>query len=238
MKNKLKNTNRTGDNMFNDKRLRFVVGHYGSGKTEFSINYAIKLAQEGKKVALADLDVVNLYFRSREKTEVLEKLGVKVIGGSIKASAIDIPAISAEIVTPMQDKSYEAIIDVGGDPTGARTLGRYKEYFIDGDYDMFFVLNANRPETQTVDKVMEYLKKIEDTARAKVTGIINNTHMLKSTTVSDVLKGQELAEKISENLDIPIKYISVIENVAKKLPKDLQGEIFPIILYMREDWMV
>ncbi len=224
--------------MFNDKRLRFVVGHYGSGKTEFSINYAIKLAQEGKKVALADLDVVNLYFRSREKTEVLEKLGVKVIGGSIKASAIDIPAISAEIVTPMQDKSYEAIIDVGGDPTGARTLGRYKEYFIDGDYDMFFVLNANRPETQTVDKVMEYLKKIEDTARAKVTGIINNTHMLKSTTVSDVLKGQELAEKISENLDIPIKYISVIENVAKKLPKDLQGEIFPIILYMREDWMV
>lgn len=224
--------------MFNDKRLRFVVGHYGSGKTEFSINYAIKLAQEGKKVALADLDVVNLYFRSREKTEVLEKLGVKVIGGSIKASAIDIPAISAEIVTPMQDKSYEAIIDVGGDPTGARTLGRYKEYFIDGDYDMFFVLNANRPETQTVDKVMEYLKKIEDTARAKVTGIINNTHMLKSTTVSDVLKGQELAEKISENLDIPIKYISVIENVAKKLPKNLQGEIFPITLYMREDWMV
>lgn len=238
MKKKLKNTNRTGDNMFNDKRLRFIIGHYGSGKTEFSINYAIKLAQKGKKVALADLDVVNLYFRSREKTEVLEKLGVKVIGSSVKASAVDIPAISAEIVTPMQDKSYEAVIDVGGDPDGARVLGRYKEYLIDGNYDMFFVLNANRPETQTVYKAMEYLKKIEDTARAKVTGIINNTHMLKSTTVLDVLKGQELAEEISENFDIPIKYISAMENVAKKLPKDLQGEIFPIILYMREDWMV
>ena len=224
--------------MLDDKRLRFVIGHYGSGKTEFSINYAVKLAKMGKKVALADLDVVNLYFRSREKAEVLEKLGIKVISSSIKASAVDIPAISAEIVAPMQDTSYEAVIDVGGDPAGARVLGRYEEYFIDGGYDMFFVLNANRPETQTVEKAIEYLRKIEDTARAKVTGIINNTHMLKSTTIEDVLKGQELAQRVSEKVDIPIKYISAIESVAKELPKDLQGEIFPMTLYMREEWMI
>ena len=224
--------------MLKDKRLRFVVGHYGSGKTEFSINYAVKLAQMNKKVALADLDVVNLYFRSREKTEILEKMGIKIIAGSIKASAVDIPAISAEVVTPMQDESYEAIIDVGGDPAGARTLGRYKDYLIDGNYDMFFVLNANRPETQTLKKVTEYLRRIEDTARAKITGIINNTHMLKSTTVSDVLIGQELALEVSEHLHIPIKYISVIERVAKDLPNKLEGEIFPMTLYMREDWMV
>ena len=224
--------------MLDDKRLRFIIGHYGSGKTEFSINYAVKLAKMGKKVALADLDVVNLYFRSREKTEVLEKLGIKVIGSSVKASAVDIPAISAEIVTPMQDKTYEAVIDVGGDPAGARTLGRYEEYLIEGEYDMFFVLNANRPETQTVNKAIEYLRKIEDTARAKVTGIVNNTHMLKSTTTEDVLKGQELALKVSESLNIPIKYISVIENVAEELPENLKGEIFPMNLYMREEWMV
>ncbi|MCF6461522.1 ATP-binding protein [Clostridium sp. Cult3] len=224
--------------MLKDKRLRFIIGHYGSGKTEFSINYAVKLAEIGKKVALADLDVVNLYFRSREKRELLEKLGVKVIASSIDASAVDIPAISAEIVTPMQDTSYEGVIDVGGDPAGARTLGRYNEYFVEGKYDMFFVLNANRPETQTVDKAIEYLRKIEDTARAKVTGIVNNTHMLKSTTVEDVLKGQSLAKKVSERTNIPIKYISVIEDVAKELPDDLEGEIFPMTLYMREDWMI
>lgn len=224
--------------MLKDKRLRFIIGHYGSGKTEFSINYAVKLAEIGKKVALADLDVVNLYFRSREKRELLEKLGVKVIASSIDASAVDIPAISAEIVTPMQDTSYEGVIDVGGDPAGARTLGRYNEYFVEGKYDMFFVLNANRPETQTVDKAIEYLRKIEDTARAKVTGIVNNTHMLKNTTVEDVLKGQSLAKKVSERTNIPIKYISVIEDVAKELPDDLEGEIFPMTLYMREDWMI
>lgn len=224
--------------MLKDKRLRFIIGHYGSGKTEFSINYAVKLAKMGRKVAIADLDVVNLYFRSREKTDQLEKLGIKVIGSSIKGAAVDIPAISAEIETPMQDASYEAIIDVGGDPAGARTLGRYNKYFVPGEYDMFFVLNANRPETQTVDKTIEYLRKIEDTARAKVTGIVNNTHMLKSTTVEDVLKGQELAKKVSEKINIPIKYISTIEKVAEELPDNLQGEIFPMTLYMREEWMV
>ncbi|WP_223379244.1 ATP-binding protein [Schnuerera sp. xch1] len=224
--------------IINDKRLRIIVGHYGSGKTEFSVNYAIKLAEKGKKVALGDLDIVNLYFRSREKTEELKKLGVKVISSSIKGSGVDIPAISAEIITPMQDKTYEAVLDVGGDPAGARTLGRYFQYFVEGQYDMFFVLNANRPETQTVAKSIEYMKKIEYTARAKVTGIINNTHMLKSTTIDDVLMGQELVEKISEKTDIPVKYVVALEDVARELPSNLEGEIFPIKLYMREEWMV
>ncbi|GMG96666.1 nucleotide-binding protein [Tepidimicrobium xylanilyticum] len=224
--------------MLKDKRLRIVIGHYGSGKTEFSVNYAVKLAKMGKKVALVDLDIVNLYFRSREKSNILEEMGIRVIGSSVKGAAVDIPAISSEVLMPLQDKSYEGIIDVGGDPVGARVLGMYYQYFIPEEYDMFFVLNANRPETQTVEKAIEYLRKIEDAARVKVTGIINNTHMLKSTTIEDVLRGQELAEKLSQEANLPIKYISAIESVAKELPKDLEGEIFPMTLYMREEWMV
>lgn len=224
--------------MEKDKRIRIIIGHYGSGKTEFSVNYAVKLAQLGKKVALADLDVVNLYFRSREKAEILEEMGIRVIGGAIKGSGMDLPAISGEVLTPLQDKSYEAILDVGGNPQGARTLGRYHSYFVDGEYDMFFVLNANRPETQTVDQVEEYIVKIQDVARAKVTGIINNTHLLKSTTVEDVMRGYNLAKEVSKKTGLPIKYNVCLETLVDELPEELGDNVFPIKLYMREEWML
>ena len=224
--------------MLDDNRIRIIIGHYGSGKTEFAVNYAVKLAQDkDKKVALADLDVVNPYFRSREKTEELKELGIRVIGSSVNAPAIDVPAISAAVVTPMQDKSFEAILDVGGDPAGARALGRYKGYFKEGEYDMFFVLNTNRAETQTVGKSIEYLRRIEHVAGAKVTGIINSTHLLKETTVEDILEGQKIVDKVSKVTNIPVKYVVALEHIAKDLPKDINGEIFPIKMYMREDWM-
>lgn len=224
--------------MIGDKRIRIIVGHFGSGKTEFSVNYAVKLASKGKKVALADLDVINLYFRSREKAEELEALGIRVIGGSIKGSALDLPAISGEVVTPLQDKSYEAILDIGGDPAGARVLGMYNEYFIEGNYDMFFVLNANRPETQSLEDVQEFMVKIEDITRCKITGIVNNTHLLKSTSVEDVLKGNKLAIAVSKATNIPVKYNVCLEELEHSLPKDLEGEVFPIKLFMRADWMI
>lgn len=223
--------------MNNDKRIRIIIGHYGSGKTEFSLNYALKLNELGKKVAIADLDVVNLYFRSREKASLLEEKGIKIIGASIKGNALDLPAISGEVLTPLQDKSYDTILDVGGDPAGARALGRYHEYFVEGQYDMFFVLNANRPETGTVQKALEFIRQIEDTSRAKVTGIINNTHLLKSTTIEDVLKGYKLSLELSELTSIPLKYNVVLEELAPLLPNNLIGELFPIKLYMREEWM-
>lgn len=224
--------------MINDKRIRIIIGHYGSGKTEFSVNYAVKLAKLNKKVALVDLDIVNLYFRSREKAEVLEELGIRVIGGSIKGSALDLPAISAEVLAPLHDDTYECIMDIGGDPAGARTLGMYHEYFTEGNYDMFFVLNAYRPETQSVEKVMEYMTKIEDVSRAKITGIINNTHLLKSTTIDNVMDGYKLSLEVSKETQIPIRYNVCLETIASDLTKDLEGEIFPINLYMREEWMI
>ena len=224
--------------MNKDKRIRIVTGHYGSGKTEFSLNYVTKLAKANKKAMLVDLDVVNLYFRSREKAVMLNDMGIKLIGGSINASAVDIPSISGEIVTAFQDESYDAVLDIGGNPAGARTLGRYVEYLTEGNYDMFFVLNANRPETQTVDKAIEYMKKIEDTARAKVTGIVNNTHMLKSTSIDDVLKGYQLAMKVAVETGLALRYNVLLKDLVSKLPQDLVGDIFPIELIMREEWML
>lgn len=225
-------------NILNDKRIRIVIGHYGSGKSEFSVNYAMKLAELGRKAAIADIDVVNMYFRSREKRKQLEEMGIKVIGSGIDTPAIEVPSISAEVYTPLQDESYDVVLDVGGDPVGARALGRYVDYFEEGNYDCFFVLNANRAETQTVEKVIEYIVKIQDVARIKVTGLINNTHLLKETSVDDILRGQKLALEVEKETGIELKYVSVLESVAPDLPKDLKGEIFPIKLTMRDEWML
>jgi len=224
--------------MLKDNRIRVIIGHYGSGKTEFAVNYALKLAEDEKKVALADLDVVNPYFRSREKQVLMESKGIKVISNSLNINlGVDLPAISAGILAPLQDNSYEVVLDVGGDAVGARVLARYQSYFKEGDYDMFFVLNANRPGTESVEGAIEHIKKIELTTKTKVTGLVNNTHLLRDTTLDEVLKGQRLALEVSEKLNIPIKYISALEKVAQLIPKDIEGEVFPIKMYMREDWM-
>ncbi|SDL31318.1 nucleotide-binding protein [Natronincola ferrireducens] len=223
--------------MLKDHRIRIIIGHYGSGKTEFAVNYAVNLAKEGKKVALADLDIVNPYFRSREKEDLLEGQGIKVIASYIKGSGSDLPAVTGDVLAPLQDKTYDVVLDVGGDSVGARALARYKEYWNYKDYDMFCVVNANRFETTTVEGVLQHIEGMEAASGAKVTGLINNTHLLRHTTVEEVLKGQELCEKVGNVLNIPIKYISVLEEITKDLPSHLEGTIMPIKMMMREDWM-
>lgn len=224
--------------MLNDKRIRIIIGHYGSGKTEFAVNYAMKLAESGRKTAIADMDIVNPYFRSREKAEEMEAKGIRVISGNRGHHAnLDLPMVSAEVLTPLQDKSYDCVLDVGGDPAGTRVIAQFRQYFVPGEYDMFCVVNRYREETQTVEGVKSMIASIEATVGARVTGLINNTHLLRDTQVSDLLFGQELVEEVSKELEIPIKYISVLEKVAHQLPENLNGEIFPIKMYMRPDWM-
>lgn len=182
-----------------DKRLVIVIGHYGSGKTEFAVNYAVKMKEIYENVSIADLDIVNPYFRSREKREFFEEIGIKLFDSSIRNTAVDLPALPAELMGVITNPNIKSIIDVGGDPVGARVLARFAEQIKNVDYDMFYVINGNRPDTSTVDGVINYLKMIEATSRLKITGLVNNTHMLKATTVEDVEFGHELTKGIMGN---------------------------------------
>jgi tRNA uridine 5-carbamoylmethylation protein Kti12 len=221
-----------------DKRLVIVIGHYGSGKTEFAVNYAVKMKEIYENVSIADLDIVNPYFRSREKREFFEEIGIKLFDSSIRNTAVDLPALPAELMGVIINPNIKSIIDVGGDPVGARVLARFAEQIKNVDYDMFYVINGNRPDTSTVDGVINYLKMIEATSRLKITGLVNNTHMLKATTVEDVEFGHELTKKVSWESDIPIRYEAVIKETADKIKNhEIIEKLFPINLYMREEWM-
>jgi hypothetical protein len=222
--------------MFNERRIRIITGHYGSGKTEFAVNYTFGLAATGKKTSIVDLDIVNPYFRSREMEPRLTEKGVRVISSSLKGLSGDVPALSPEIFSVLQDTSYEVVLDVGGDKAGARALGRYHEYFDKEPYDMLFVLNANRHQTNTVDGAISYLRSIEESSRQKVTALVNNTHLCGNTTIEEIIKGQRLCEDVSRALGLPIKYVVVEKKFVDMLPKGLQGEVFPIDIYMKKPW--
>lgn len=222
----------------NDKRIRIITGHYGSGKSEFSMNYVTKLKDlVDTKVAISDLDVVNVYFRTREKRDFLRSKGIWPIDSSIQATTLDLPAVSAQVTGPISDKSYNYVVDVGGDDVGARVLGRFSHLIEDDDYDMFCVVNANREKTQTAQEVISHIRSIEKTSNLKVTGLINNTHLVRETTIEDIIKGQAIVTEVSRLTDISIRYVTCLESLIPQLPNNIEGEIFPINLYMRECWM-
>lgn len=222
--------------MLNEKRVRIVTGHYGSGKTEFAVNYTFRLAETGKKTAIVDLDIVNPYFRSRELEPRFNEKGIRVISSSVRGLSGDVPALSPEIYSVLQDTSYEVVLDVGGDKAGATALGRYHEYFDREPYEMLFVVNANRHLTNTPEETVRYLRAIEQGSRQKVTALVNNTHLCGETTLEDILRGQALTEEVSKMTGLPVRYIVAERKFVDLLRSGMQGEIFPIDIYMKKPW--
>lgn len=221
-----------------DKRLVIITGHYGSGKTEFAINYAVKCSKNYSKVNMADLDIVNPYFRSREKTEQLKEMGIRIIGSMLGNSTMELPSLPPEIRGMIENTDVKTIFDVGGDSVGAIILARYAVYIEKQDYDMFLVVNANRPETQTPENVISFIKGIEENSKLKITGLINNTHLLKSTTSEDVFRGHELVLEVSKRTGLPISYEAAIKNIADEINLNQKAiNVFSLDLYMRENWM-
>jgi len=218
-------------------RLRIFTGHFGSGKTEIAINYAINLAKQGKKVEIADIDIVNPYFCVRDISEYLNsEYGIRVIASNPHYSNAELAVVPAEIISAFNDKSYEVIMDIGGDDIGAVVLGQYNRFFREEPYDMYFVINNNRPQTSNIEDTEEYIKAIQYTSRLKVTHLISNTNLSYDTTIEDILKGDKEVCELSSKLAIPYKYTVCRRDFAEEIKNKVQGEILPIDIYMKPPW--
>ena len=209
------------------KRITLFAGHYGSGKTNIAVNYALKLKREGKEVKIADLDIVNPYFRTKDSAEDLQRAGIELISPEFANSNVDLPALPQEIYGLVQNNNFYAIMDIGGDERGALALGRYRPYILEeNDYEMIFVLNLFRPLTRTAEDAIEVMREIETAGGIPFSAIVNNSNIGE-----DIKSTFKEAERLSEITSLPIIFTSVREDLAKEfegkdiLPLRLQDKI-------------
>ncbi len=218
------------------KRISVFCGHYGSGKTNIAVNYALMLKKSFDKVAIADLDIVNPYFRTKDSAKMLSESGVRVISSPYANTNVDTPALPAEIYSVTDDEAVHGVIDVGGDDRGATALGRYAEAIERaGGCEMYFVINMYRPLTRTVKDTVEVFHEIEKACHLRFCAIVNNSNIGEATRSEDVLKSIEYARGVSEAVKLPTAFTCVKKELYPAVAGKTEN-IMPIELFVRQSW--
>ena len=201
------------------KRVNLFCGHYGSGKTNIAVNYALFLKRSGYSVAIADIDVVNPYYRTKDSEEALRAAGIEVISSAYANSNVDVPALPSQVYALVQNQSRYAVFDVGGDDRGALALGRYvPDILEENNYDMFFVANFFRPLTGNAGDALEVMREIEGACGLPFTGIINNSNLGSETTVDAVTGTFGECEKLCSLSALPLVMTTADESLAAQIP--------------------
>ncbi|MGN1381435.1 MAG: hypothetical protein ACI4W2_01315 [Eubacterium sp.] len=217
-------------------KVLVITGHYGSGKTEIAMNLAVDQArrESSRRVAIADLDIVNPYFRSRDYSSLYEKYGIRMMASSRSASDADLPTLPADIRAAFDQEDLFTVFDVGGDPAGAHVLRGYTRWLQNVPHAMLVVVNANRPQTDTAEKAAAYIAEIEKASGLKADGIIDNTHLCRETTAEELKKGRRLCAEISEHTGL-----DTVCHTEEKGKFDSDGEdVYPINIYLKKPWEV
>ena len=216
------------------KRITLFAGHYGSGKTNIAVNFAIRLKSVFENVAVADIDIVNPYFRTKDSQVILSENKIKLISSEYANTNVDVPALPSEVYSVTEDKNTAAVIDVGGDDRGALALGRYSPKIKEeNNYNMLLVINKYRPQTKNAKDVYEIMREIEFAGGLSFTGIVNNSNLGEETTAEDVLSSVIYADEVSALTGLPV-YMTTVK---KELFDSLSGKIenlMPIEMYV--DW--
>lgn len=209
-----------------DKRVNIILGHYGSGKTNIALNFAFLLRERYEKVAIADLDIVNPYFRTMDSRKELEAMDIQLIVSEYAGTNLDAPALPEQIYAVTDDVSRRFVLDIGGDDRGAYVLGRLAAAIVEeDDYNCFLVINKYRPLTPDADSVKEIMDEISMAGHIPVTGIINNSNIGAETTAETVLESLEFAKEVEQRCGLAVKYTTV----RKDLYEDLKGKVNDLI---------
>lgn len=213
-------------------RITVLAGHSGSGKTEIAVNRAIRLAREGRKAALVDLDTVNHYFRSRMVLDQLQAAGVRVVLPPQAVRNADMPIISPEVWAIFKDPAWEVLVDLGGDATGSRVLGQFAGLLY-GQADMLMVVNPFRPRTNTAEKALNEAADILTTARLGFTGVLANPNLGPETTAFDVVAGMTAAREAALSLEVPLVGVTARRDLAPEVARQLPDlTVEPLDIYL------
>lgn len=227
-------------NTLPEARIHVLLGHYGSGKTQISINQAIQLANEAKEgsVALVDLDIVNPYFRSREMAKKLENKGIRCISSHEGFSLGEAPALSPIIDGVIDNKEFTVIIDVGGDDTGAKALGRFADKVRSNSARVWMVVNTFRPETESLEKIGRMKETLEAASGLEVNGLIHNSHLASATTIEDIVARELIIQEYIKKVKNIEKVICIERQFIYKMKDYLvEDKIFPIDLFLKPIWI-
>jgi len=225
--------------------ITLVVGHYGVGKTNFSVNLAIDLVAAGNQVTLVDLDIVNPYFRASEQRRLLEEHGVELIAPVFAevGTSLDVPSLTGKITPALElaKPGRYVIVDVGGDDAGSVAVGRYARTIAQTDYAMLGVLNRFRNLVQEPADAVENLREIEAACRLRATALVSNAHLKASTDVQTIGQGAEHAQQVATACELPIVAITVPVHLAglegSSIDTFVENDaIYPVKMYVRTPW--
>ncbi len=220
--------------LLSDKGIVIFSGAFGSGKTEVAINYARAARRQGREVRLIDLDIVTPYFRVGDHREALQREGLVVVAAPGHLASFEAPALSPAIPAALADRRACAVLDVGGDPEGARTLGVYQHEIAAAGYDMWLVTNPFRPATSEPAEVVAQARAIEAQSQLRFTGLLANPNLGPATQGPDIAAGLARVQEAARLLALPVVSLAVESRLLPTVTCDLP--LLPLHLTLRLPW--
>jgi len=224
-----------GDGLHPAQPVVVITGNYGSGKTEVAVNWSLWLRRAGYRVTIADLDVVNPYFRCREATVPMEAEGIRVLAPRGEMHHAELPIVMPEIGGAIAHADGVSILDVGGDDDGARVLASLSRFF--REHEMLQVVNQCRPFTDTVRGCLKIQREIQAASRLRVTGLISNAHLMEETDADVIARGADFAREVGRATGVPLRFVTVERRLLHEIDVDALGcDVLAVDRLMAPPW--